>query len=263
MILADSQAAPDFVLFGAGHLAVLALSLVLGLAVALYVRRFGGLGRRRIERTTCAALGAFLLGSAAFSNVYWLTSGKWSVQWSVPLQLCDFALLLSAAMLLRIAIRGRPPLQPREPGWRPGWQFVYELIYFWTLGGTTQAMLTPNLNTPFPHPETIRFYTSHGGTFVAAMLLTAGMSFRPRPGSWWRVWLFTNALVPPVMLFDWAAGANYMFLMGPPENPSVIDYLGPWPWMVAALSATALAIMMLLYLPWWWLDRRREPAVRH
>jgi uncharacterized membrane protein YwaF len=278
MMAPQSQPAREFVLFGAPHLTALGLSLLIALTLAFWIRRRRWRGGGGAERATCGMLGTFLIGSATFSNLYWLATGKWDIRWSVPLQLCDMAMLLSAVLLLRIAMKGRPvsTLDPvankpvrspapalreaaatQRPGWRPSWQFAYELIYFWTIGGTGQAMLTPDLNHTFPHPEAIRFFTGHGGALAAMLLLTIGLGLRPRAGSVLRVWPFTNSLVPPVMLFDWATGSNYMFVMGPPANPSLIDCMGPWPWMLLSLSATALVMMTLLYAPFWWMDRRR------
>jgi uncharacterized membrane protein YwaF len=52
--------------------------------------------------------------------------------------------------------------------------------------------------------------------------------------------------------------------MHPPETPSLIDLLGPWPWYILSLEAIGLVTCVILYLPFAikdWLARRAiQPA---
>lgn len=52
-----------------------------------------------------------------------------------------------------------------------------------------------------------------------------------------------------VGLANRALGSNYMYLARPPDTPSLIDRLGPWPWYIGWLVVIALGTMLLLYLP--------------
>ncbi|MBM3790173.1 MAG: TIGR02206 family membrane protein, partial [Acidobacteria bacterium] len=47
------------------------------------------------------------------------------------------------------------------------------------------------------------------------------------------------------MIFGW----NYGYLRRPPSQPSLLDYLGPWPWYILSLELIALCIFILLTLP--------------
>ena len=49
-------------------------------------------------------------------------------------------------------------------------------------------------------------------------------------------------------------GTNFGFASRPPDNPSLIDHLGPWPWYLFSMQAIAVCIFLLLALP---LVRRR------
>jgi uncharacterized membrane protein YwaF len=42
---------------------------------------------------------------------------------------------------------------------------------------------------------------------------------------------------------------NYAFLCHKPENASLMDHLGPWPWYVASLIALSMVFYSLLNLP--------------
>lgn len=41
------------------------------------------------------------------------------------------------------------------------------------------------------------------------------------------------------------------YLRAKPRNPSLFDFLGPWPWYLAASEGIALGLFVLLYLPFW------------
>jgi hypothetical integral membrane protein (TIGR02206 family) len=59
--------------------------------------------------------------------------GLWDVQTSLPLELCSFTQLFSIIMLLN---RNR---------------ILYSIVFFAGIGGAMQAMITPDLQYPFPH----------------------------------------------------------------------------------------------------------------
>jgi uncharacterized membrane protein YwaF len=49
--------------------------------------------------------------------------------------------------------------------------------------------------------------------------------------------------------FNWVFHTNYMYLCGKPHAPSLLDYMGPWPWYIVAGDAVAAAVFGLLALP--------------
>ena len=68
----------------------------------------------------------------------------------------------------------------------------------------------------------------------------------PRPGAAVRVFGITVAYAAVIGAFNWLTGSNYMYLAAPPENPSLLSLLGPWPWYL--LSATGVAIVLFAVL---------------
>jgi hypothetical integral membrane protein (TIGR02206 family) len=62
----------------------------------------------------------------------------------VPLDLCTLSVFLTASVLVA-----------RSPR-------LYEIVYFWGLGGTTQALATPELYQGFPSDAFIFFFAGHG-----------------------------------------------------------------------------------------------------
>ena len=71
-------------------------------------------------------------------------SGGWTVRGSLPLDLCDVALVIAALAC-----------------WFPHWQLGVELTYFWGLAGSLQAVVTPDLAQSFPSLQFFVFVVGH------------------------------------------------------------------------------------------------------
>jgi hypothetical integral membrane protein (TIGR02206 family) len=167
-----------------------------------------------------------------------LADGRWSVQASLPLALCDVALLVAAIAC-----------------WSPRWYLPVELTYFWGLAGTLQAVVTPDLSSGFPQLEFFEFVVGHLGIVIAALFLVVGLRLRPRRGSVRRVFTITAAYTAFVGWFDWLTGSNYMFLASVPRHGSLLSVLGPWPWYILSATGVALVLLLVLDLPF---HRRRR-----
>ncbi len=156
----------------------------------------------------------------------------WTVASSIPIALCDVALVLAAIAC----------------AW-PRFQLLVELTYFWGLAGTLQAVATPDLDTRFPHLEFFEFVVGHTGIIIAALFLVVGLRLRPRQHSVPRIFAITAAYTALVGLFDWATDSNYMFLAEIPRHASLLSVLGPWPWYVVSAAGIALVLLAVLDAP--------------
>ena len=147
---------------------------------------------------------------------------------SLPLQLCDVAILVTAAALW---IRNR---------------LAVEVSYFWGLAGTIQALFTPDVPQHFPSYPYFQYYIAHGGVVAASLILVVGMRLHPRPWAVVRVAGLTIAYAALVGITDAVTGANYMYLRSKPPSPTLLDVLGPWP--VYIFSATLIAFVLFAIL---------------
>ncbi|MFO1249384.1 MAG: TIGR02206 family membrane protein [Alphaproteobacteria bacterium] len=228
---------PRFVLFGPAHLAAIALTLVVPLALALLARH-EHLGRHadRMAR----------MGLAAFLAVGWmgwfgqmLARHELHLDNGLPMNLCDWAeIALIAALLTRN-------------------QFAYELGYFWGLGGTLQGVLTPPLYWGFPDPQFIFFFIQHGGVVAALLYLTLGARMRPTWGSLPPVIAASFFYLGAAALVDWAFGVNYGFLRAKPLGQNLLTAMSPWPWYIPELVAAGMVFLLIYYLPFDLADRIR------
>jgi hypothetical integral membrane protein (TIGR02206 family) len=212
---------------------------VLGAAACVGARRRPG----RWVSWVGVLLGVVLVADAVSYVVALAVAGTFSAATSLPLPLCDVAVLVAGA-----ACWWRVPV-------------LVELTYFWGLAGTLQAVVTPDLSVGFPHLVFFQYTVGHLGIVLAALFLVVGLRIVPRPGAGPRVLAITVAYTAVVGLVDWASGANYMFLRRPPGNWTLLRVLGPWPWYVLGAAGVAVVLVTILDAPFWAGRRHRAPTV--
>jgi hypothetical integral membrane protein (TIGR02206 family) len=173
-----------------------------------------------------------VLANEAVYHLWSLTTGQWTLRTMLPLHLCSFLVYLTPVMLLS----GHP--------------WVYEFCYFLGVGAASQALLTPDAGRyGFPH---VRFFTamiSHSLLLTAPLYMTLVEGYAPTWASLGRVLVEALAFAAVVFVVNRRLGSNYMYLARPPDTPSLIDRLGPWPWYIPWLVVIGLSTMLLLYLP--------------
>lgn len=217
-----------FQLFSTSHLVALATLATACVALFLARHRLRGEKANRVYRLTLAIIILLLSVSLEVWNV---AVGIWSVTSSLPMHLCGISLILSAVMLIKKN------------------DVIFEITYVWGMGGALQALLTPNLWYSFPHFIFFQFFLAHGSIILACLSMIFLEGSRLRPGSLKRVVLITNAYALFIAAFNYCTGSNYLFLCRKPGLPSLLDYLGPWPWYILSLELILFLIFFLCYLP--------------
>jgi hypothetical integral membrane protein (TIGR02206 family) len=219
--------ARQFTAYGPSHWGVLAVFVI---GAVLLVR----VGRRQSERQA-QRLGR-MLGAAtaviyAAILVYVLTPP--TIESSVPLQLTDLATVVAAYAL-----------------WSQK-QWAYALTYYWGLVLSTQALISPALQSPdFPHYQFLAFWAIHLLVVWAAIYLTWGRGMRPNWRSFRLVVVVTLAWATVTFTFNRIAGSNYGFLNRKPSTASLLDVMGPWPWYVVIAATLVSIVWALMTWPW-------------
>ena len=225
----DGDAPRMFQPFSALHAGVL---LLFAVATALLIRigRHSDVARRaRIEH----ALGWAMLGVWVVSNVWWVWPSRFDPATSLPLQVCDITSLLAALVLLA----------PRS------WAIV--LLYFWGIGMSLQALITPDMDRGPGDVWFWVFWIAHAGTVGIALYVVAVRGYRPS----WRDYRFAVAAglvyLAAVFTVDVLFDFNYGYVGdAQPGQPSVLDFLGPWPGRVGLVAILVTIAMAILMLPW-------------
>ena len=217
---------PPFVVFGAAHLMALTATVLVAWGYIYNARHRPG--RTRTQDRTLAL---FLLLLYPANLLAGWKLGMLNRDNILPCHLCDVAAICGAAAL---------------------WfrhQRMAELVWFWGVAGTLNGLITPALSESFPSPRFLSFFALHSGVVIAAVYLVAGLGLRPQPGAVWRAFGWGQVYFVLAAVVDYTTGSNYGFLRSKPEQASLMDYMGPWPWYILGLEALALLLFGVLYLP--------------
>jgi hypothetical integral membrane protein (TIGR02206 family) len=215
----------NFRLFGAEHLAILAMVPIAAALLAAVQRRFPSWSKA--IRVSLAML--LLVCTAAYYGSF-AVAGERLFPNHVPLELCDASLWLVIASLLTL---------------KPG---IYDVAYYWAIAGASMALLTPNLTEPSTFIA-VQFFVDHGLIVAAVLYLALTGEARPRVGSIGRAMVALNLYAAAVGVFDFLFKTDYMFLRAKPQAASLLDVLGPWPWYIVVCEGVAFGLFLLLYLP--------------
>jgi len=188
-------------------------------------------------RVVARLIGLVLVSDCVVDAVRQVHDGTWSLQMSLPLALCNFALLVGAAACWWLT----PSL--------------IELTYYWGLAGTIQGLATPDLNVSFPRVEFFEYVVGHTMIIVAALFLVVGLRHPPRPRSVVRCSVVTYLYVIVVALGDLVFHANYMFLRHGPHQWTLLRLMGPYPWYLVTGVIIVPLFFTILYSPFWFTRR--------
>ena len=180
--------APEFHPWSPSHCVVIVLTVALPLVLALFVRRTNS---QRLARWICFAISALLIINYV---AYLIVARRFGVShWykALPLQLCDWAMIVIIGAL-----------------WTGNRRWL-EVAYFWGIGGTLQAIITPNLQFGFPDLRFISFFVAHSGIIIGIVFLMLIYGFRPRAIGIVRTFLWTEVYFVVAFTVDLLTGENY------------------------------------------------------
>lgn len=195
---------PEFHAYSASHFTVIFLTIALPLVLALVVQ---GTKSRFLERSICFAISALLLINYVAYLIVARQFGVAAWQKMLPMQLCDWAMAVIIVAL-----------------WTGSRRWL-EIAYFWGIGGTLQALITPNLRFGFPDLRFISFFVAHSGIIIGIIFLMLIYGFRPRPIGILRTIAWTEFYFVIAFTVDLLTGENYGFLLHKPEAASLLNVL--------------------------------------
>ena len=235
--------APEFQPYGLPHLTVIFVTIVLPFALAAVVRRTRS---QRLEKIITGVLSAVLILNYVIYLMFISSRGVVAWQQLLPMQLCDWGMIVVIVAMCT------------------GNQRWFEVAYFWGIGGTLQAVLTPNLRFGFPDWRFISFFTSHSGIIVGVVFLMLTRRYRPYPMSFVRVWLWTEFYFVVTLIVDELTGVNYGFLRHKPEAFSILSFLSDSrPLYLLQMHGVAFVFFLVLYAPFAVADAVRAESLRN
>lgn len=219
----------SFEVFGAAHWVLLAGCAALGIAIVCGARRW--CGREGRYRAGCV-MAAYTVAQEVVDRTGHHIWNHEPLTHILPLHMCGVSVFAVPFMLVTRNFA------------------VYEIMYFWGLGGATAAILTPEVPFPFPHLLCITFFTSHALIIIGVLFATVNYGFRPTWRSLWKTVAFTVVYVIAMVPVNLLLGTNFLYICDKPKGASVLDFMGPWPWYIPGLVVLALLTFALLYAPY-------------
>jgi len=229
-------------MFGSEHILGIIGALVVIIILPLFAKRY-------LNKDMQNKIG-MLIGWLVFGNyITWIglegIAGTFDVKLHLPVHLCRFANLMMPLLMV----------------WRS--YFVYEILFFWGFSGMLQASITPDIAAGFPHFHYFRFWVGHQGLILALVYATVVYEIRPTFKSLIKSFIGLNVFLGFAAIVNVLMDANYFWICGKPVNhigeriPTLLDYLGPWPWYILIAEFVALAHFLLAYSPFYFINKRK------
>jgi len=172
-----------------------------------------------------------VLAYQVYTTIFY--ASQCTLERSLPLQLCDLAAFVAAGAMLTPA------------------RWLRTLLYFWGIGLSTQAFATPIIHDGLGTLRFWMFWIGHVAIVGSAVYDIVVGGYRPGRRDLLTAIALTAAYAAVVFILDIIAGTNYGYLGNTrPDNPTIIDRLGPWPGRVAIIAAIVLADFVLLWAVW-------------
>ncbi|MFN7250204.1 MAG: TIGR02206 family membrane protein [Anaerobacillus sp.] len=208
---------------------LMALYIFGALVVWLYLYR----NHRFMKQTRWILFGTLVISEIGIL-VWSISTGLWDIRYNLPLHLCTISLLSSSYMLVTSSYR------------------VFEIIYFFGVGGAFQAIITPELFYTFPHFRFLHYFIAHFAIILAILYMIWVCKFMITFKSALKSFVVLNCIAVVAFTVNHVTGANYMFLARKPATPSILDWLGPYPYYIVTLEFIAIALFLFLCLPFYY-----------
>lgn len=191
-------------------------------------------GRRSNVKTSVAlgygiSLVAFIVLVADL--IYRLSSGIFDKYVDLPLYLCD----ISALFLPFVVIA-------RNRKW-------IGILYFWAMAGTLQALITPELEHGFPEIEFFRYFIMHGAIVTAILYVVIVDGIRINWQDFLHAIVYAQGYLITVHIINVTIGSNYSYTLHKPRDPTILDFMGSWPWYLLWGEIMMIVFFLVLMIP--------------
>ena len=217
-----------FEIFNTPHLIVLLLTVLISVLFVVIPKKFK---YPPVKNTISLLLFISIVFSTLFAIIDKYINGYLYAPLNMPMQLCDWVMLFVLVTFITKS------------------QYAYEITYFWGLGGTLQALITPDLAFNYPSWIFVIFFINHSTIIISIIYFTFVFGLRPYLVSIKRVFLWSQVFFFFAFITNVIFDTNYGFLMEKPIKASLFDYLGPWPLYLLSLEIVGLLSFFIYYLP--------------
>ena len=216
-----------FTMFGFQHLVGVLFFVFLGYILIAWAKKLSEERQHKIG----IVMSVFLCASLLLWTIVRIYIEGFDAKEHLPLHLCN----LVSILLPVFAITRK--------------QWMYEILLFWILAGTSQAIITPDLAHGFPHYDYLKYFIVHCGLVIFILYATFIYKMRPTVKSIFKSFLALQVYFVAMLLVNKLLGSNYFFISEKPPHGSLLDYFGDWPYYILVAELILFPYFFLIYLP--------------
>ena len=217
----------NFAPFNIEHGIILLISVIFVAIFLLCARRLSEKNERLLRTIFCGAV----WGQEVALYYFRYTNDNLSLSEHLPLHMCSLSILMIPIVLFKKQTT------------------LSSLLYFWGMGGATQALLTPTVTANTEPFLFYQFFISHTFIVAGALYPVFVYDLLPSRSTLKTSIVYTISILPFVGLVNWLVGGNYFYLSHKPDAETLLDALGPWPIYIIPLIGIGVVLFSLLYLP--------------
>lgn len=219
-----------FVAFSTMHWYPILLISILMLSYIYLAKKYLNDRQQVIFGTVLATIPALcVINRMVFTSI----EGTFTIQEELPFHLCRMlALILPFVMYYK------------NKKW-------FGITYFFTMVGTLQALLTPDLPQAAPHYSYASYWILHGVLIYLPIYCIVVFGFKIKRKDFINAVIAGNVYLLITIVVNYLIGSNYFYTRHKPPSASLLDYLGPWPWYILSVELLALVLFILAWLPFW------------
>ena len=232
--------AEPFIILGTYHTITLLFIASLAIAFPLHYKKKSSNKRER----TAYFLGLAILTLEFFKPFIWHHFFDYAWILVIPIHMCNLSAILIGIFLLT------------------GNKLLYEVAFFWGLGGGIMALVTPTVAYTFPDSEYMMFFFGHGLLIVVIGYASIALGNRPTMSSVKNGIGVSLITLPTIYLINFILGspANYWYLGARPEGENIMNFLPDPPNHIPLTIIIGIFFFCLIYLPFWMYDKFKKDA---
>ncbi|MDG1714426.1 TIGR02206 family membrane protein [Lacinutrix sp.] len=185
------------------------------------------------------ALGFFVSYTVLVFHLHLIFKGNYNIATDLPLFLCSFM-----ALFIFIFTNSRK-------------YWLFEILLFWIIAGTSQAVVTPDIPFGFPSFDYFRYWIAHLGLLVIIFYAIFVLKMRPTWKSMFKSFLALQLYAIIIFGINYILNGNYFYLNKKPNSASALDYLGEWPIYLLTIEAILIPYFFIIYLPFFLTKKRK------
>lgn len=217
------------------HLFPIVFSILFGIFIIRYSNKKL---KEKQQKSLLQILAIFVSATVVIYHIYLINLGNYNLATDLPLYLCSLLALLI----------------PIFTFYRKYW--MYEILLFWIIAGTSQGVITPDIPVGFPSFDYFRYWVVHLGLLIIIFYATVVFKMRPKFRSVFKSFFALQVYVLLMMAINFSLKANYFYLNQKPEAASLLDYFGEWPYYIVVGQLIIIPYFLLIYLPFYLTKRK-------